>query len=146
MWDLVQSADWNVTVRSVERRIDPIEILNGQLVRANGHFVVFRLDLTNHADQPLVPAAADFALLSEDGKLMANKGGTEAARALAIAGNLTPYGQAVPPGATVTTILLFDADRGASRLTLRFAPANQLIQIDECKCNLPSPVVELRKS
>ena len=49
------------------------------------------------------------------------------------------YGDNAPTADPV----LFDVAPNSGRLTLHFTPANQPIQIDECKCNLPSPVREL---
>ncbi len=69
-----------------------------------------------------------------------NLGDMPVARAYAGGMGLTPFGDVVAPGATVTTVVMFDVDPRAGRLTLRFVPANQPIQIDECTCNLPSPV------
>jgi hypothetical protein len=69
-----------------------------------------------------------------------NFGDTSIARTYAGGAGLTPFGDVVPPGATVTTLVLFEIDPRAGQLALRFLPASQPIRIDECTCNLPSPV------
>jgi hypothetical protein len=143
MWDLVRSADWDLTVRSVERRIDPLPAPDGELVRPAGHFALFAVELTNRSGRPLAPAPEDFVLWSAVGSRFVNLADTPAARTYAAAVGSAPFGDVVLPGATVTTVLLFDVDAHASRLILHFLPAGQPIRIDECKCNLPSPVRSL---
>jgi|SRR5215211_7793658 hypothetical protein len=141
MWDVVRSPEWDLTVRSVERRLDPLPgVEGGAAVRPSGHFAIFRIDLTNRTDRPLAPQPRDFVLGSADGMRWVNLGGTPVVRAYAGGTGLTPFGDVVAPGATATTVVVFDIDAGAGRLTLRFVPAGQPIRIDECKCNLPSPM------
>jgi hypothetical protein len=140
MWDLVRSPAWDLTVRSVERRVDPVMTPDGVLVRPAGRFAIFRIDLTNRTSTSLAPQAADFVLRTADGARPHNLTDAPAARSLALAADLTPFGPPISPGATATTVLLFDLDAHSGHLTLHFLPANQPIQIDECKCNLPSPV------
>jgi hypothetical protein len=140
MWDLVRSAEWDLTVRSVERRIDPLPAPDGALVRPAGHFALFSVDLTNRSGRPLAPAPEDFVLWSAAGARFVNLAHTPVARTYAAAAGFSPFGDVVLPGITARTILLFDVDAHASRLILHFQPAGQPIRIDECKCNLPSPV------
>jgi hypothetical protein len=141
MWDLVRAPGWDLTVRSVERRVDPLPAADGgAAVRPSGRFAVFVVDLTNRATRPQAPRSGDFVLWSAEGRRSDNLADTPAARIYAAATDLTPFGDPIAPGATVTTVVLFDVDARAGRLTLRFVPANQPIQIDECKCNLPSPL------
>lgn len=140
MWDVVRSAEWELTVRSVERRIDPLTASDGALVRPAGRFAIFAIDLTNRTDRPLAPTPGDFVLGLADGGHADSLADTPAARTYATANGRTPFGHVVPPGVTVTTIVLFDIAADAGRLTLHFLPANRPIRIDECKCNLPSPV------
>jgi hypothetical protein len=140
MWDLVRSPVWDLTVRSVERSFEPLPAADGTLVRPAGQFALFAVDLTNRTDRPLAPRPDDFALWTAGGIPTVNLTGTPAARTHAAAGDRAPFGDIVPPGATVTTILVFDVEPRAGRLTLYFLPAGQPIRIDECKCDLPSPV------
>jgi len=54
--------------------------------------------------------------------------------------DLAGFGTPIPPGDTMTTLLIFDIDPTAGQLTLHFAPARgQAIVLDECHCALPSP-------
>jgi hypothetical protein len=141
MWDLVRAPEWDLTVRSVERRLDPLPALDGNgPVQARGRFAIFVVDLTNRTSRPQEPQASDFVLWSAKGRRWLNLGGTPAARAYAGGAGLTPFGDVIMPGATATTVVLFDVDTRAGQLILRFVPADQPIRIDECKCNLPSPV------
>jgi hypothetical protein len=54
--------------------------------------------------------------------------------------DLLPVDTEVAPGATMTIALLLVVPFDAGRFTLRFAPARTAIEIDECHCNLPTPV------
>jgi hypothetical protein len=144
MWDVVQAPDWALTVRSVERRSEPLPAVDGaQPARPDGHWALFVVDLTNRTSRSLAPEAGDFVLWSTEGGPAANLAASTLGRVYAATAGLTPFGEAVPPGATATTLVLFDIDVSASRLTLDFLPAGTTIQIDECKCDLPSPVREL---
>src|SRR5688572_5904712 len=117
MWDVVRSAEWELTVRSVERRLDPLPGLEGgAAVRAHGQFAIFRIDLTNRTDRSLVPQSGDFVLGSADGMRWVNLGETPVARAYAGGVGLTPFGDVVAPGATVTTVVMFDIDVRVGRL------------------------------
>ena len=140
MWDLVRSPVWDLTVRSVERSFEPLPAADGTLVRPAGQFAHFAVDLTNRTGHPLAPRPDDFELWTAGGIPTTNLTGTPAARTHAAASDHTPFGDVVPPDATVTTILVFDVDPRAGRLTLYFSPAGQPIRIDECKCDLPSPI------
>src|SRR5688500_7875744 len=60
MWDLVRAAEWDLTVRGVERRIDPLTTAAGTLVRPDGHFALLAVDLTNRTEHPLAPTPGDF--------------------------------------------------------------------------------------
>lgn len=140
MWDLVRAPAWELTVRSVERRLDPLPGVNGAPVRAKGRFAILVVDLTNRTPRAQAPKPGDFVLGSAEGRRWDNLGETPVARAYAADAGLRPFGETVAPGATVTTVVLFDIDAQAGRLTLQFVPASQPIEIDECKCNLPSPV------
>jgi hypothetical protein len=140
MWDLARSSEWDVTVRSVERRRDPLPSPDAAPVRPAGQFVLFVVDLTNRTSRLVSPRPGDFVLRPAEELRSVNLGDTPIARTYAGGVGLTPFGDVVPPGATVTTLVLFAIDPRAGRLTLRFLPASQPIRIDECKCNLPSPV------
>jgi hypothetical protein len=137
MWDLVRSSEWDVTVRGVERRRDPLPGPDGVSVRPVGQFVV---DLTNQTPRLLSPRPGDSVLRSAEGLRSVNLGDTPIGRTYASAAGLTPFGDVVPPGATVTTLVLFEIDPRAGQLALRFLPASQPIRIDECTCNVPSRV------
>jgi hypothetical protein len=132
MWDIVRSPSWDLTVRSVERTNEPLQ--------ATATIAVFRIDLTNRTTGTLTPRADDFVLLSSNGGRSSNRADTAEARTFMVETGVTRFGDAVPPGVSITTLLLFDIDRHAGRLTLAFLPARETIRIDECKCNLPSPV------
>lgn len=140
MWEVVRSDEWDLTVRSVERQLDPLASDDGKLVRPQGSFAIFAIDLANRSGRPLTPKSDDFVLMSSDGDRSVNLAALPIAQALAFAKGRSPFGDVIPPGATVTTIILFDIDPDAGRLTLHFRPATHQIRIDECKCNLPSPV------
>lgn len=60
-------------------------------------------------------------------------------RAFAVNRDQTPFGDAIEPGNTTTTLLVFDIPASAFPLTLTFRPAKREIRIDECSCSLPSP-------
>jgi hypothetical protein len=141
MWQIVRSPAWDLNVRSIERRSDPLPAIAGQApVRPAGRFALFVVDLRNRTDRPLAPQSGDFVLWPAAEAPSLNLGELPAARAYAAAAGLTPFGDPIAPGATVTTVVVFDIDAHAGRLTLRFLPANRTIRIDECHCNLPSPV------
>jgi len=141
MWEIVRSPAWDLNVRSIERRTDPLPAAVGEApVRPVGRFALFVVNLTNRTDRPLAPQPGDFVLWSAEGLRSLNLGETPAARTYATDAGLTSFGNPIAPGATVTTVVVFDIDAHAGRLTLRFVPANRAIRIDECHCNLPSPV------
>lgn len=147
MWDLVRSLEWDSTVRSVERRIAPLPAQDAaQPVRPNGHWALLVVDLTNRTSRSLAPEAGAFVLESAAGSRSLNLAASEHGRAYATILGLTPFGNALPPGATVATLVLFDIAADAGRLTLHFLPANQPIRIDECKCDLPSPMRDVVRS
>jgi hypothetical protein len=143
LWDLVRSAEWELTVRSVERRPDPLSGSDGAVVRPDGRFAVFVVDLTNRTGRPLAPESEDFALRTAEGDRAANLAATPAARAYAVGAGFLPFGDPVPPGGTVTTVVVFEIAGDAGNLILLFRPARTAIRIDECRCNLPSPVREV---
>jgi hypothetical protein len=141
MWQLVRSPAWDLNVRSIERRTDPLPAVVGEApVRPEGRFAVVVVDLTNRTDRPLAPRPDDFVLWSAEGVRSLNLGETPAARTYAADAGLTSFGDPIAPGATATTVIVFDIDAHAGRLTLRFLPADRTIRIDECHCNLPSPI------
>jgi hypothetical protein len=141
MWQIVRSPEWDLNVRSIERRTDPLPAAGGrEPVRPVGRFALFVVDLTNRTERPLAPQSGDFVLWSAEGVRSLNLGEMPAARTYATDAGLTPFGDPIAPGATVTTVVAFDIDAHAGRLTLRFLPANRTVRIDECHCNLPSPV------
>src|SRR5215212_2427012 len=77
MWDLVQSPGWDVKVRSVERRVEPLPGVNGGApVRANGKFAIFVVDLTNRSNRAQAPQPEDFVLGSVEGMRWVNLGAT----------------------------------------------------------------------
>jgi hypothetical protein len=142
--ETVQSRDWALEVRGVERRVDPLPAVDGaDVVRANGRFVVLLIDLTNRSDRTLTPDATDFLLHANDDRSSLNFASVPAARELAIDKGYLPFGDPIAPGATTQTILLFDINPFAGLLTLDFLPASTTVRIDECHCNLPSPVREV---
>ena len=143
LWDVVESPKWELTVRSIERRREPLPAGGGQTVRPAGHWALFVVDLTNRTSRPLAPEAGDLVLRTGRGAASINLAASGYGRAYAVSAGLTPFGEAVPPGATITTLALFDIDGQAGRLTLDFRPAGTSIRIDECKCDLPSPVREV---
>lgn len=140
MWDLVRSPAWDLTVRSVARSSEPLVTPDGQLLRPAGQFAIFVVDLTNRAHQAQPPRAEDFALWTARGVRALNLTAAPVTSSYAAAAGRTPFDAPVPPGATVTTVLLFQINPRASRLTLEFRPSGRSIGIDECKCDLPSPV------
>ena len=68
-----------------------------------------------------------------------NQGATVAASVFAKVRDNAPFGDAIPPGATATTLLIFDIPADAFPLTLTFVPAHRDVKIDECSCSLPAP-------
>lgn len=127
-------------MRSVERRVDPLPDAEDSSVRANGRFAIFVVDLTNRSQRSESPDANDFVLESDEGTFSVNLAEIPAASSYAVAKDLHPFADEIAPGATTSTILLFDIDPHAGRLMLDFLSSGKSIQIDECKCNLPSPV------
>jgi hypothetical protein len=141
MWDVVEAPGWSLMVRSAERLRDPLPgIDGGAVVRPTGQFAVLVFDLTNRSSRAQTPPTADFLLSSAGGGRWIDLAATPAARAYAKAHEFAPFGESIPPGATVRTIALFDIDYHASWLTLNWRPAgDRSIRIDECHCNLPIP-------
>jgi hypothetical protein len=140
MWQVVHAPRWDVMVRSIERRSDPFVLPGGESARPSGTFAIFVVDLTNLGTEPTAPAAADFVISDSSGQRWTNLATTPAGRDYATAAGLVPFGDPVAPGATVSTIALFDIKPHAGLLVMHYLPADRSIRIDECHCNLPVPV------
>jgi len=84
--------------------------------------------------------ASDFSLATSNGVRFVNLSGTTQSQNYATGRGLSSVGTTVDPGATMSTALLFVIPFDGGRFTLRFAPTRATIEIDECHCNLPSPV------
>src|SRR5262249_39340767 len=81
MWQIVRSPVWDLNVRSIERRTDPLPAVDGQApVRPVGRFALFVVDLTNRTDRLLAPQTGDFVLWSAEGARSLNLGELPAAR------------------------------------------------------------------
>jgi hypothetical protein len=140
----VESPQWALTVRGVERSADP---LPGEApVHPKGRFLVLLVDLTNRGSSATAPAANDFRLRGDDGRGWLNLASLPNARNLAVGKDFSPFGDPVAAGETARTILVFDIPVEAGRFTLDFEPARTGVRIDECHCNLPSPVREVTSS
>jgi hypothetical protein len=139
MWDVVSSADWNLTVRSIERQPAPL-IPGDESTRPAGQFAIFTVDLQNVALQPLSPEQSDFVLRSASGVIALMFADQSATDAFAVSRGDAPFNASVQPGQSATVLLIFDIRPSAFPLTLTFNPARRDIRIDECSCSLPSPV------
>lgn len=139
MWDVVASADWNVTVRSIERQPAPL-IPGDESTRPADQFAIFTVALQNIAGRPLTPRQSDFVLRSASGVIALMIANQSAADSFAVNRDDSPFDAPVQPGMTTTALLIFDVAPSAFPLTLTFVPAHRDIRIDECSCSLPSPV------
>jgi hypothetical protein len=136
MWDVVHTRDWDLVVRSIERQSAIFPATNDSTDR----IAVLVIDLTNRTSSPRQIDASNFSLATSNGVRLVNLTAAKASQDYMIGRGLSPMDIAVAPGATISTALLFVIPFDAGRFTLRFAPAHTSIEIDECHCNLPSPV------
>lgn len=132
MWEVVRAPGWEVMVRSVERRSEALP--------PGRRYAVLVVDLTNRSAHPQTPRAGDFALWAAGGTRSLNLANSVAIPDVAVSSDVTPFGAEIAPGTSVRTLLVFDIEAHAGRLTLDYLPSGASIRIDECKCNLPSPV------
>lgn len=141
MWDVVPAADWELRVRSIERQSAPRRwSASGGVSRATEQIALIVVDLTNRSAEARRPRALDFALRAVSGQQFVNRSAAIDARAMAITNGLLPFGAPILPGERATTVLVFDLDPRATRLTLTFRPApRRTIRLDECHCSLPLP-------
>lgn len=136
MWDVVHTRDWDLVVRSIERQSGIFPATNDSTDR----IAVLVVDLTNRSSNPRGIIASDFSLTTTSGVRFVNLTAATASRDYASSRGLSPVDTEVAPGATMTTALLFVIPFDSGRFTLRFAPTRTAIKIDECHCNLPSPI------
>ncbi len=142
MWQVVSSANWNLTVRSIERQPSPL-IAGDDSARPKGQFAIFTVDLGNRTGKELTPDERDFVLKSASGAISLPIKNQTAADAVAIDRGARAFGDPIYPGQTATRLLIFDIEPSAFPLTLTFVPARRSIKIDECSCSLPSPTRSL---
>jgi hypothetical protein len=139
MWDVVSSADWRLTVRSIERQPAPL-IPDDESTRPLGQFAIFTVDMTNRSAGPLAPSRADFRLTAASGSIALPIADQFAADVFASGRGDASLSSPVAPDQTATVLLIFDIAPSAFPLTLSFVPARRDVRIDECSCSLPSPV------
>lgn len=136
----VSIAGWEVTVRGVTRLSEPLPVSeSGERLTPNGRFLLLLVDIENQADASRAPEASAFRLVDPDGRTAANVADQAAAWTFAVQPDRSPFGAAIEPGERVETILLFDVTPESGLFHLEVAGVG-LIRIDECHCNLPSPV------
>jgi hypothetical protein len=139
MWDVVHARDWDLVVRSIERQ-SGIFPASSNVESPSDRIAVLVIDLTNRTSIARQFDASDFSLATSNGVRFVNLTAATAGQDYTVGRGLSPLETAVEPGATMTTGLLFAIPFDSGRFTLRFAPARTAIEIDECHCNLPSPV------
>jgi len=136
----VSVAGWEVTVRGVTRLSESLPVSDsGETLVPDGRFLLLLVDLKNQASVGREPNAGDFRLIDPEGRVVMNVADHGAARTYARQSGRSSFGATIEPGERVETILLFDVAPESGLFHLEVAGVG-LIRIDECHCNLPSPV------
>ena len=136
MWDTVQTRDWELLVRSIERQSGIFPSLESGTDRV----AVLVVDVTNRTNASRRISASDFSLMTTNGLRFVNLTDVALGQTYTVNRGLTPISASIEPGSTATTALLFVVPFDSGRFILRYVPSNTAIEIDECHCNLPSPV------
>ncbi len=145
MWDIVQVDSWEIRVRSIERRSDPLPAIGADdAVRPRGQFALVVVDLTNLSATPRTALVDAFALTARSGSVVVNRSDTPFGATYAAANDFLPFGSEVAPGETVMTVLVFEIDPRATGLSLSIGGGERRVRLDECKCSLPLPSEQVR--
>jgi hypothetical protein len=106
----------NVVVQAVQRNQDLSN--NGRGPGPLGVFTVVQIEIQNGGSDSLSPAAADFRLVDDRGRIYAvDLEGTRAANTTTK--HRVPFEATVPPGGRMITLLAFETAADASPLSLR---------------------------
>ena len=121
--DVLESPNWRLKVTNVERVDgDLVWSRTGNKTKSIGQWLVITTEVTNTGKDTHTLNSQDFELRTVAGQTI--KHTTEGAgQGYAEFKEQTPLGRQIPPGATVTTPLLFDIPKGTQGINLVFAQA-----------------------
>jgi hypothetical protein len=121
--DTVKSRNWEITVKSAERLTgDLVWSQVGNKTAPVGQWFVIIADLKNVGNENFTVNTFDFELKTANGQTYKYAQGGEYIMYAQFKGLQAP-GKQIPPGATASTVLLFDIAKGTEGINLVFAQA-----------------------